>query len=86
MSQWAFEDNGIDFLEAQGLRWYAAVSDRISDNLLMYFKVRHKVSEYPHTGLGAGEGLHYRGSTEPVRDFVTREEGLTMALQIDLLW
>lgn len=86
MSQWAFEDNGIDFLEGQGLRWYAAVSDRISDNLLMYFKVRHKVSEYPHTGLGAGEGLHYRGSTEPVRDFVTREEGLTMALQIDLLW
>ncbi len=86
MSQWAFEDNGIDFLDGQGLRWYAAVTDRISDNLLVYFKVRHKLSEFPHTGLGGRDGLHYRGSPEPVRDFVSREEGLTLAAQIDLLW
>lgn len=86
MSQWAFEDNGIDFLDGQGFRWYAAVSDRISNNLLVYFKVRHKVSDFPHTGLGASEGLHFRGSTEPVRDFVTREEGLSMSLQFDVLW
>lgn len=86
MSQWALEDNGIDFLEGQGLRWYAALTDRISDNLLVYFKVRHKLSEFPHTGLGGREGLHYRNSLEPVRDFVSREETLTLSVQFDLLW
>ncbi|MBM3315740.1 hypothetical protein FJY71_07895 [candidate division WOR-3 bacterium] len=86
MSQWTFEDIGIDFLEGQGLRWYAAVSDRVSDNLLVYVKCRHKVSEYPHTGLGGVEGIHYPGSAEPVRDFVARDERFDVALQVDLLW
>lgn len=86
MSQWAFEDNGIDFLEGQGVRWYAALTDRISDNLLAYLKFRHKLAEYPHSALGSAEGLHYNGSNDPVRDFVNRENTFTLAFQVDLLW
>jgi hypothetical protein len=86
MSQWIFEDNGIDFLDGQGFKWYLALSDRVSDNLLVYFKFRHKVSDFPHTGLGNNEGIHFPGSTEPVRDFVTRDNSFNVALQVDLLW
>ncbi|MEO0078669.1 MAG: helix-hairpin-helix domain-containing protein, partial [candidate division WOR-3 bacterium] len=39
MSQWIFEDNGIDFLEGQGVKWYLALTDRLSDNLLIYLKL-----------------------------------------------
>lgn len=86
MSQWAFEDQGIDFLDGQGVRWYAAVTDRISDNLLLYFKFRHKVVDFAHTGLGSVSGLHYRGSAETVRDFVSRQNSYDISLQLDLLW
>jgi len=86
MSQWIFEDSGIDFLEGDGMKWYAALSDRISDRLLVYVKYRQKVSDFPHTGLGNAEGLHFPGSNEAVRDFVTRNEDFGISLQVDLFW
>jgi len=86
MSEWLFEDMGIDFVDGQGFKWYAAISDRLSDNLLLYLKVRHKLSDFPHTGLGNAGGVHYPGSTEPVRDFVTRNSRFDIRVQLDLLW
>jgi DNA uptake protein ComE-like DNA-binding protein len=86
MSQWIFEDSGIDFLDGQGFKWYLALTDRLSDNLLFYLKLRQKLSDFFHTGLGASEGLHVPGSSEPVRDFLTRENSVNIALQVDLLW
>lgn len=86
MSQWIFEDAGIDFLEGDGLKWYLALSDRISDRLLLYFKARHKVSFYPHTGLGNNEGIHYPGSSERVRDFITTDNRFAISLQLDIFW
>jgi len=86
MSEWTFEDRGIDFLEGQGFRWYVAFTDRLSDNLLVYVKARHKVSDFPHTGLSGTERIHYPGSSEPVRDFVTRDSRFDVSLQLDLLW
>jgi DNA uptake protein ComE-like DNA-binding protein len=86
MSQWIFEDNGIDFLDGQGFKWYLALTDRVSDNLLVYLKFRQKVSDFPHTALGNNEGIHFPGSTEPVRDFVSRDNSFNVALQVDLLW
>ncbi len=86
MSQWVFEDIGIDFLDGQGFKWYLAVSDRVSDNLLVYLKCRHKVSDFARTGLGASEGIHYGQSDEPVRDFIVRDHRFEVALQIDLIW
>lgn len=85
MSQWMFEDVGIDFLDGQGFKWYVAVQDRVSDNLLVYVKFRHKLSEFPHNGLNGSEGIHYRGGGT-VRDFVSRDSRFDIALQIDFLW
>lgn len=86
MSQWIFEDSGIDFLDGQGFKWYLALTDRLSDNLLVYLKLRQKVSDFFHTGLGNSEGLHRRGTSEPVPDFVARDNSVNIALQVDLLW
>lgn len=86
MSQWLFEDTGIDFLEGDGSKWYAAVSDRVSDRLLVYLKCRYKTSSFPRTGLGNSEELHYPGSSEPVRDFTYHENRLGVSLQVDLFW
>lgn len=86
MSQWAFEDNGIDFLEGQGLRWYAALTDRLTDNLLLYLKFRHKISDRPHTGLGEVDGLHFAEGGAAVRDFIHRDNSFDISLQFDVLW
>ena len=86
MSHWIFEDTGIDFLEGDGMKWYFALSDRISERLLVYFKARQEVSLMPHTALGTNEGIHFRGSTTPVRDFIDRNDGFGVSLQVDLFW
>jgi DNA uptake protein ComE-like DNA-binding protein len=86
MSQWIFEDNGIDFLEGQGVKWYAAITDRVTDNLLVYLKFRQKVSDFLHTGLSNAEGLHYEDGSDGILDFVERDDALSVALQVDLLW
>lgn len=86
MSQWAFEDIGIDFFDGQGLKWYVAISDRVSDNLLLYLKCRHKASDFARTGLGGNEGVHYGQSTEPIRGFIARDNRFDVALQLDVIW
>jgi 1-acyl-sn-glycerol-3-phosphate acyltransferase len=51
MSQWIFEDQGIDFLEGQGVKWYVAFTDRLSDNLLVYLPEKPDrviLSDYLH--------------------------------------
>ncbi|MFO7639386.1 MAG: helix-hairpin-helix domain-containing protein [bacterium] len=86
MSQWILEDVGIDFLEGDGMRWYAAVSDRISDRLLVYMKLRHKTTFYYRTGLAEREGITLPGGEAVVRDFNGRTDGLGVSLQADLFW
>lgn len=85
MSNWMFEDNRIDFVDGDGFKWYWALSDRISDNLLVYIKFRQKWSQFPHTGLGNYEGVHYRDGTA-ARDFVNEDKRFEISLQIDFLW
>lgn len=86
MSHWIFEDDGIDFLEGDGLKWYLALSDRVSEHLMVYFKVRQEVSLFPHTGLGSREGIHYPNSSEPVRDFTDLTDEFGVSLQLDFFW
>ena len=86
MSHWIFEDAGIDFLEGDGLKWYLALSDRVSDRVLLYLKCRQTVSRFPHTALSGEEGIHYDGSAEPVRDFVHLDDAFNVAFQVDLYW
>jgi hypothetical protein len=86
MSHWIFEDAGIDFLEGDGFKWYLALSDRVSDRVLLYLKCRQTVSRFPHTALAGEEGIHYGGSNEPVRDFVHLDDAFNVAFQVDLYW
>ncbi|MGC8797071.1 MAG: helix-hairpin-helix domain-containing protein [candidate division WOR-3 bacterium] len=85
MSSWMFEDNGIDFVDGDGFKWYLALSDRLGDNLLVYLKFRQKLSQFPHTGLGGADGVHYQDGT-PARDFVSVSNRFDISLQIDFLW
>jgi len=88
MSQWIFEDIGIDFLEGRGVRYYFTVSDHLSPNLQIRFKFRNKASEFPHSGIyRPDEGYYYAGSpSTPVRDFTHLENFYTYSLQLDFRW
>lgn len=85
MSSWMFEDNGIDFVDGDGCKWYLALTNRLTDNLLVYLKFRQKLSIFPHTGLNGNEGIHYPEGMQ-VRDFVRQDRRFDISLQIDFLW
>lgn len=51
MSQWGFEDTGIDFMYGNGNKVYLSIIERLTPNLGMKLKVRIKNTYYPHGGL-----------------------------------
>jgi DNA uptake protein ComE-like DNA-binding protein len=53
MSQWIFEDTGIDFLGGDGLKYYVTLSDRLSDNLQLKLRVRGKDTRNAYVGIDA---------------------------------
>jgi hypothetical protein len=88
MSQWIFEDAGIDFLYGEGKKYYITFKDRLSENVSLRFKIRRKSSSYPHTGIyGSGNEYHY-GDDVPVliRDFTDIDDQMSYNLQIDVRW
>lgn len=87
MSQWIFEDVGIDFLDGRGMKWYLTISDRISDYILLRLKIRQKLSEYRHTGLlGQENNVHFQNGEQLISDFVAQNNQYGLGLQIDFLW
>ncbi|MCK4576321.1 hypothetical protein KAU34_07925, partial [candidate division WOR-3 bacterium] len=88
MSQWIFEDTGIDFLYGEGKKYYITFKDRLSENISIRFKVRNKSSSYPHTGIyGSGNEYHYGDGEETlIRDFTDVREQMSYNLQIDVRW
>ncbi|MCX7785598.1 MAG: helix-hairpin-helix domain-containing protein [candidate division WOR-3 bacterium] len=87
LSQWIFEDVGIDFLDGRGLKYYFVVSERPTDFLMLRFKFKSKFTEFPHTALQSAKGLHFQNNTlPPVYNFVNRNDIFNVALQIDILW
>jgi hypothetical protein len=88
MSQWVFEDVGIDFLEGRGSRHFITVSDHLSPNLQMRLKYMSKVTEYPHSGIyGSDSGFYYEGQPGvPVHDFIDYQDLATYSIQLDLRW
>jgi hypothetical protein len=88
MSQWIFEDAGIDFLYGEGKKYYITFKDRISENISLRFKIRRKSTSYPHTGIyGSSNEFHY-GDDVPVliRDFTDTKDQMSYNLQIDVRW
>jgi DNA uptake protein ComE-like DNA-binding protein len=87
MSQWIFDDVGIDFLDGRGMKYYITASDRLSDFLLLKVKFRQKLSEYAHTGLaGSGYQPHYLEPGGTVPDFNSLRNSYYVGVQLDLLW
>ncbi len=88
MSQWIFEDTGIDFLYGEGKKYYVTVKDRLSEHISLRFKIRSKSTEYPHTGMyGSGNEYHYAdGEVVPIRDFSDVRNEMSYNLQIDVRW
>jgi hypothetical protein len=88
MSQWIFDDVGIDFLDGRGMKYYITASDRLSDFLLLKLKFRQKLSEYAHTGIsGPDSGLHFgEPGSGPVGDFTEGRNSYFVGLQLDFLW
>jgi hypothetical protein len=88
MSQWIFEDVGIDFLYGEGKKYYVTVKDRLSENISLRFKVRRKSTSYPHTGIYGSSNEYHYGDDVPVlvRDFTDVRDQLSYNLQIDVRW
>lgn len=88
MSQWIFEETGIDFLYGDGLKYYVSVSDRLSDNVQARLRVRGKDTRYYYNGIyGAESEYSYAGlAGVPVRDFMDSRDLWKVDLQLDLRW
>ncbi|MEO0072268.1 MAG: hypothetical protein ABIK10_02345 [candidate division WOR-3 bacterium] len=87
LSQWIFEDIGIDFLDGQGMRYYFVITKRPAKFLMLRLKIRGKYTTIPYTGIQNAEGFHYsNGQAVTLRDFCIKKELLNIALQLDFLW
>jgi len=88
MSQWIFEDTGIDFLYGEGKKYYLTFKDRLFENLSLRFRIGRKISEEPHTGIyGSGNEYHYDNGEETlIRDFTDTRDRMCYNLQIDVRW
>lgn len=88
MSQWIFEENGIDFLYGDGLKYYVSVSDRLSENMQVRAGVRGKDTRYPYNGIYGSESEYYYAGLPgiPVRDFTDSRDLWKVDLQLDIRW
>jgi hypothetical protein len=86
MSQWIFEDVGIDFLSGYGMKFYVVSTQRIG-NLLLKMKFRQKFTTIPHTGLYNDEDIYYPDMPGVhVYDYMNNETNTRVNLQLDYIF
>ncbi len=86
MSQWVFEDTGIDFLSDRGIKYYVVTSQKIG-NLLMKLRFRKKQTVIEHNGLYNNPDIYYPDLPgAKVYDFVNYENTINLNLQLDYLF
>jgi len=86
MSQWIFEDVGIDFLSGYGMKYYIVSSQKIG-NLLFKMKFGQKFTRLPHTGLYNNQNIYYPDLPGVhVYDFLNNENSTKINLQLDYLF
>jgi hypothetical protein len=87
LSQWIFEDVGIDFLDGRGMKYYLVITQRPSKFLMFRVKLRCKYTEIPYTGVVNSSELHYQNSTRVLlRDFKVNKDLFNLECQLDFLW
>ncbi len=90
MSQWEFEDTGIDFLDGDGTKFYVTLKNNLSDNLQLRFRILRKDTFYPRNGLyrpDPDDSFYYEGDpASPVRDFVDHVTDYGIRCQLDFRW
>jgi len=88
MSQWIFEDAGIDFLDGDGTKYFISVSDRLSDNLQARLRLRGKDSRYNFNNIYGPDYAYYytESPAEAVQDFTDRRDLWKVDLQLDFRW
>ncbi|HEC77816.1 MAG TPA: helix-hairpin-helix domain-containing protein [candidate division WOR-3 bacterium] len=83
MSQWIFEDVGIDFLDGYGMKYYIVTTQKVGD-ILLRLKLSQKFTRIPHTGLYNDAGIYYPDMPGiPVDDFTNNEHLTKVNLQIE---
>jgi len=90
MSQWEFEDTGIDFLDGSGTKFYVTFKNTLSDNLQLRLKFVRKDTFFPHNGFyrpDPEDQYHYQGSPdETVTDFGDHVTDYGIRCQLDFRW
>jgi hypothetical protein len=90
MSQWEFEDTGIDFLDGDGTKFYITIKNNLSDNLQLRLRVLRKDTFYPRTGLyrpDPDDSFYYQGDpNSEVRDFNDHVTDYGIRCQLDFRW
>jgi hypothetical protein len=90
MSQWEFEDTGIDFLDGDGTKFYVTMKNTLSDNLQLRFKFIRKDTFFPHNGFyrpDPDDQYHYQGDPdETVTDFGDHITDYGIRCQLDIRW
>ncbi|MEO0227737.1 MAG: helix-hairpin-helix domain-containing protein [candidate division WOR-3 bacterium] len=86
MSQWIFEDVGIDFLSGKGMKYYIVSSQKIG-NILLRAKFKYKLTEIEHFGLYNNPEIYYPDLPgKAVEDFINTENTIKLSLQLDYLF
>ena len=90
MSQWEFEDTGIDFLDGDGTKFYVTIKNNLSENLQLRLRVLRKDTYYPRTGLyrpDPEDAFYYQGDpNSQVRDFIDHATEYGIRCQLDFRW
>ncbi len=84
MSQWAFEDVGIDFLYGDGTKYYISLLERPAKNLSIKLKFRIKESNFPHTGL-LGRDI-FTSEGKPIYYFTEKESIYSVHFSLDYIF
>jgi hypothetical protein len=90
MSQWEFEDTGIDFLDGRGTKFYVTLKQTVSDALQLRFRLLRKETFFPRTGLyrpDPEDQYYYEGDPDsPVADFGDAATSYRITCQLDFRW
>jgi len=88
MSQWIFEDTGIDFLYGNGYKFYLTFTDLINKNLYVRLKYRYKSTVYQHSDMELQKYPPHFENSDPtaIRPFYDYQNDNAIYLELDLRW